>query len=52
VDLNYLEDSGGGPDLSVALHPLTGRMVLMQMDGRWVDVVGGTMGGGRDKGET
>jgi exosome complex component RRP41 len=34
LDLNYLEDSGGGPDVSVALHPITGKMVLLQADGR------------------
>lgn len=34
LDLNYIEDSGGGPDISVALHPQFDRVVLLQMDNR------------------
>eukprot|EP00878_Enallax_costatus_P038872 GHUV01044360.1.p3 GENE.GHUV01044360.1~~GHUV01044360.1.p3 ORF type:complete len:110 (+),score=34.69 GHUV01044360.1:427-756(+) len=34
LDLNYMEDSGGGPDISVALHPNLDRLVLLQMDGK------------------
>ena len=31
LDLNYIEDSGGGPDISVALHPNLNRLVLLQV---------------------
>lgn len=31
LDLNYAEDSGGGPDVSVALHPGLDRVVLLQV---------------------
>ncbi len=34
LDLNYTEDAAGGPDISVALHPLTARLVLLQSDSR------------------
>jgi exosome complex component RRP41 len=34
LDLNYLEDSAGGPDIAVALQPLSGKLVLLQMDSR------------------
>ncbi|PNH08272.1 putative exosome complex exonuclease 1 [Tetrabaena socialis] len=34
LDLNYIEDSGGGPDLAVALAPRLGQLVLVQMDAR------------------
>ncbi|KAG2490057.1 hypothetical protein HYH03_011522 [Edaphochlamys debaryana] len=34
LDLNYTEDSGGGPDLAVALAPRLDRLVLVQMDSR------------------
>jgi exosome complex component RRP41 len=34
LDLNYMEDSGGGPDVSVAVHPNMDRLVLLQMDGK------------------
>lgn len=34
LDLNYMEDSGGGPDISVAVHPNMDRLVLLQMDGK------------------
>lgn len=31
LDLNYMEDSGGGPDISVAVHPNLDRLVLLQV---------------------
>lgn len=34
LDLNYIEDSGGGPDLSVALETNSSKMTLVQMDSR------------------
>jgi exosome complex component RRP41 len=34
LDLNYLEDSGGGPDVVVAMHPALGDIVLLQADNR------------------
>eukprot|EP00879_Flechtneria_rotunda_P003558 GHRR01003792.1.p1 GENE.GHRR01003792.1~~GHRR01003792.1.p1 ORF type:complete len:250 (+),score=66.73 GHRR01003792.1:129-878(+) len=34
LDLNYMEDAGGGPDISVATHPNMDRLVLLQMDGK------------------
>ncbi|GLC38187.1 Exosome complex component rrp41 [Pleodorina starrii] len=34
LDLNFAEDSGGGPDLAVALAPRLGQLVLVQMDSR------------------
>jgi exosome complex component RRP41 len=34
LDMNYLEDSGGGPDVVVALHPSLDKMVLLQSDNR------------------
>lgn len=34
LDLNYLEDSGGGPDVVVGLHPSLDRVVLLQSDNR------------------
>lgn len=34
LDLNYAEDAGGGPDVSAALHPHSGALVLLQMDNR------------------
>jgi exosome complex component RRP41 len=35
LDLNYMEDSGGGPDVAVAIHPNWGdRVVLLQQDSR------------------
>ena len=34
LDLNYIEDSGGGPDISVAMHSNFERIVLLQMDNR------------------
>lgn len=34
LDLNYLEDGGGGPDVAVALHPSLDKVVLLQADAR------------------
>ncbi|KAF5828533.1 exoribonuclease PH component of the exosome [Dunaliella salina] len=34
LDLNFQEDSAGGPDCSIALHPNSDRLVLLQMDSR------------------
>lgn len=34
LDLNYTEDAGGGPDISVAIHPGLDKIVLLQMDNR------------------
>jgi len=34
LDLNFQEDSAGGPDCSLALHPNSDRLVLLQMDSR------------------
>jgi exosome complex component RRP41 len=34
LDMNYMEDSGGGPDVAVALHPGLDRVVLLQADSR------------------
>lgn len=34
LDLNYTEDSGGGPDVVVALHPSLDKVVLLQSDNR------------------
>mmetsp|Transcript_11236 Transcript_11236/g.24209 ORF Transcript_11236/g.24209 Transcript_11236/m.24209 type:complete len:245 (-) Transcript_11236:302-1036(-) len=34
LDMNFVEDSGGGPDLSVALHTGSDKLVLLQMDNR------------------
>lgn len=34
LDLNYVEDSAMGPDVSVALHPNLDKVVLLQMDSR------------------
>lgn len=33
LDLNQMEDAGGGPDISVALHPQSGKLVLLQVRG-------------------
>ena len=30
-DLNYLEDSGGGPDVTIALLPKIDRVTLLQV---------------------
>lgn len=45
LDLNFVEDSAGGPDCSVALHPNSSKLVLMQMDARWVRAACGVGGG-------
>lgn len=34
LDLNYLEDSGGGPDVTVGLLPKTDKITLLQMDAK------------------
>ena len=34
LDLNYSEDSGGGPDVVVALQPNADKVVLLQSDNR------------------
>lgn len=34
LDLNYEEDSAGGPDVAVAYQPGLDKIVLLQMDGR------------------
>eukprot|EP00798_Chlamydomonas_sp_ICE-L_P023523 gene23523-9046_t len=34
LDLNYMEDAGGGPDISVAMHTSLDKNVLIQMDNR------------------
>jgi exosome complex component RRP41 len=34
LDLNYLEDCGGGPDIAVAWHPRLDKIVLLQADNR------------------
>lgn len=34
LDLNYTEDSGGGPDLSLAMHTNLEKIILMQMDNK------------------
>lgn len=34
LDLNYVEDSGGGPDVVVALHANLDKVVVLQMDNK------------------
>eukprot|EP00027_Filamoeba_sp_ATCC50430_P006856 CAMPEP_0168564390 /NCGR_PEP_ID=MMETSP0413-20121227/13222_1 /TAXON_ID=136452 /ORGANISM="Filamoeba nolandi, Strain NC-AS-23-1" /LENGTH=106 /DNA_ID=CAMNT_0008596063 /DNA_START=333 /DNA_END=649 /DNA_ORIENTATION=- len=34
LDLNYLEDSAGGPDLPLAILPETSSVVMLQMDSK------------------
>eukprot|EP01117_Protostelium_nocturnum_P004035 TRINITY_DN15305_c0_g1_i1.p1 TRINITY_DN15305_c0_g1~~TRINITY_DN15305_c0_g1_i1.p1 ORF type:complete len:249 (-),score=99.92 TRINITY_DN15305_c0_g1_i1:54-800(-) len=34
LDLNYVEDSAGGPDVPVALLPRTGTIAMLQMDSK------------------
>lgn len=34
LDLNYVEDSAGGPDLPLALLPKSDRITLLQMDSK------------------
>ncbi len=46
LDLNYIEDSGGGPDVTVALHIKQDKVVLLQADNRCVCVFWGVRGGG------
>lgn len=45
LDMNYMEDSGGGPDVSVAIHPNLDTTVLLQMDNKIsIDVFEGVYG--------
>ena len=45
LDMNYMEDSGGGPDVSVAVHPNLDKTVLLQMDNKVsIDVFEGVYG--------
>ena len=45
LDMNYMEDSGGGPDVAVAIHPNLNKTVLLQMDNKiTVDVFEGVYG--------
>ena len=45
LDMNYTEDSGGGPDVAVAIHPNLNKTVLLQMDNKIaVDVFEGVYG--------
>ncbi|KAL6073658.1 Exosome complex component RRP41 [Balamuthia mandrillaris] len=34
LDLNYVEDSAGGPDLPVAILPKSGKVTMLQMDSK------------------
>lgn len=34
IDLNYVEDSAGGPDMPVAVLPQSGKIVMVQMDSK------------------
>jgi len=34
MDLNYYEDSSGGPDMPVALLPKSNKITLLQMDSK------------------
>ncbi|KAH9535144.1 hypothetical protein CY35_17G038100 [Sphagnum magellanicum] len=34
LDLNYIEDSGGGPDLTVGIFPKLDKVSLLQMDSK------------------
>eukprot|EP00899_Mesostigma_viride_P013707 jgi/Mesvir1/22337/Mv19738-RA.1 len=34
LDLNYVEDSAGGPDLTMAIHPNLDKVLLLQMDAK------------------
>jgi len=34
LDLNYIEDSAGGPDLPVAILPKSGKVTMLQMDSK------------------
>jgi exosome complex component RRP41 len=34
LDLNYIEDSAGGPDLPVAILPQFEKVTMMQMDSK------------------
>ena len=45
LDMNYLEDAGGGPDVSVAMHTGLSKIVLLQMDNRCAPGRGGAYTG-------
>ena len=34
LDMNYMEDSGGGPDVVVAVHAKLDKVVVLQMDNK------------------
>lgn len=34
LDMNYMEDSGGGPDVAVAIHSKLDKVVVLQMDNK------------------
>ena len=34
MDLNYIENSAGGPDLPLALLPQSGKVILLQLDSK------------------
>eukprot|EP01114_Cavostelium_apophysatum_P015881 TRINITY_DN4415_c0_g1_i2.p1 TRINITY_DN4415_c0_g1~~TRINITY_DN4415_c0_g1_i2.p1 ORF type:complete len:252 (+),score=23.22 TRINITY_DN4415_c0_g1_i2:104-757(+) len=34
LDLNYIEDSAGGPDLPLAILPQSGKITMLQMDSK------------------
>jgi exosome complex component RRP41 len=34
LDLNYIEDSAGGPDLPVAILPQSDKIAMLQMDSK------------------
>ena len=45
LDMNYMEDSGGGPDVAVAIHPNLSTTILLQMDNKIaIDVFEGVYG--------
>ena len=34
LDLNHMEESGGGPDVFVVLHPNTDKIVILEVDSK------------------
>ncbi|XVF73076.1 hypothetical protein PTKIN_Ptkin12aG0172200 [Pterospermum kingtungense] len=45
LDLNYLEDSAGGPDVTVGILPKVDKVTLLQMDAKLpVDIFENVMG--------
>jgi exosome complex component RRP41 len=34
LDLNYMEDSSGNPDLPIAIFPKTNKVTMLQMDSK------------------